>query len=133
MMPAAFRLLIHHHRKIAIAGHVWQEIEGCIGIVSGTEFLPEGRDILAARGKHAFHHPRDLAWIISARRMLSATFEWTAGDGLMSSRFSRTAAIGEAAMRRTAFGLLSSLLVGPPAVVTIAAGTRWAFEDIGGL
>jgi pimeloyl-ACP methyl ester carboxylesterase len=52
-----------------------------------------------------------VSWIISARRMLSAIFEWTTGDDLISSRFSRTAAMSDAAMRSTAFGFLSSLLL----------------------
>jgi hypothetical protein len=40
--------------------------------------------------------------------MLSAIFAVTDGDGLISSRFSRTAAISEAAIRITAFDLFSS-------------------------
>jgi len=39
---------------------------------------------------------------------LSAIFAVTDGDGLISSRFSRTAAISEAAMSITAFDLFSS-------------------------
>jgi hypothetical protein len=109
-MPAAFGLLIDHHWQVAIAGHVRQQVEGGIGAVSGNQLLPEGTDIIAAGSKHVFLHPRSLAWIISARRMLSAILEWTIGDDLISSRFNRTAAIKEAAMRRTAFGLVSSLL-----------------------
>jgi hypothetical protein len=49
-----------------------------------------------------FSYPRNLASIISARRMLSAIFEWMVGDDLISSRFSRTAAMSEAGIRRTA-------------------------------
>ncbi len=54
---------------------------------------------------------RSLAGIISARRMLSAIFAVTDGDGRISSLFSRTAAISEAAMSITAFDLFSSLLL----------------------
>jgi hypothetical protein len=46
--------------------------------------------------------------------MLSAIFEYTTGDGLISSRFNRTAAISEAAMKRTAFGFFASLIVDFP-------------------
>ena len=43
-----------------------------------------------------------------AKRILSAIFAWTTGDDLISSRFSRTAAMSDAAMRSPAFGFLSS-------------------------
>jgi hypothetical protein len=52
-------------------------------------------------------HRCSLAWIISANRMLSAIFAVTDGDGLISSRFNRTAAMKEAAIRTAAFDLLS--------------------------
>src|SRR5437016_7698065 len=100
MLPTAFRLLIDHHRQVAVAGHVRQEIEGRIGGVSVDQFIPEGRGIATAAGRYVFPHPRSLDWIISARRMLSAIFEYTIGDDLISSRFSRTAAMSEAAIRR---------------------------------
>ena len=54
---------------------------------------------------------RSLAWIISARRILSAIFAVTDGDDLISSLFSRTAAMSEAAMSITAFDLFSSGLL----------------------
>jgi hypothetical protein len=41
--------------------------------------------------------------------MLSAIFECTTGDGLISSRFNRTAAISDAAINKAAFGFCSSL------------------------
>jgi hypothetical protein len=46
--------------------------------------------------------------------MLSAIFEWTLGEDLISSLFNRTAAMSEAAIRRTAFGFFSSLLLARP-------------------
>jgi hypothetical protein len=46
--------------------------------------------------------------------MLSAIFEWTLGDDLISSRFSRTAAMSDAAIKRTALGFFCSLVVGFP-------------------
>src|SRR5205814_10031003 len=51
-----------------------------------------------------------LAWIISANRILSEIFAVTDGEGLISSRFSRTAAIKDAAMRIAAFCRFSLLL-----------------------
>lgn len=58
-----------------------------------------------------FVYSLSLAWIISAKRILSAIFEYTAGDDLISSGFNRTAAISEAAMSSTEFGLLPRLLL----------------------
>jgi hypothetical protein len=52
-------------------------------------------------------HLCNRAWIISANRILSAIFAVTDGEGLISSRFSRTAAMKEAAISIAAFGLLS--------------------------
>src|SRR5437867_4338770 len=52
------------------------------------------------------------------------------GDDLISSRFSRTAAISGAAMRSTAFGFLSSFIVGFSPVVTIDTRTGCAFESL---
>jgi hypothetical protein len=43
--------------------------------------------------------------------MLSAIFEYTAGEDLISSRFSCTAAINEAAINSTEFGLFASLFL----------------------
>ena len=54
---------------------------------------------------------RSLAWIISARRILSAIFAVTDGDGRISSVLSRTAAMSEAAMSIAAFDLFSSRLL----------------------
>src|SRR5262245_7484643 len=109
MMPAAFRLLIDNHRQLAIARDVRQEVEGRIFAVSHNQLLSEDGNVVAARNMHASFYPRSLAWIISARRMLSAIFECTAGDGLISSRFNRTAAMSDAAMSKTALGFCSSL------------------------
>jgi hypothetical protein len=75
MMPSAFRWLVDNHWQLAIAGYVGQKVEGGIGVVSGDQLLPQGRDILASAGEHVSFHPRNLAWIISAKRMLSAIFE----------------------------------------------------------
>jgi hypothetical protein len=52
-------------------------------------------------------HLCNRAWIISANRILSAIFAVTDGEGLISSRFSRTAAMKEAAISIAAFVLLS--------------------------
>jgi hypothetical protein len=65
------------------------------------------------RGKPLPHHCRNLASIISARRMLSAILETTAGDGLISSLLSRTAAINEAAIRMALLILFVSSLLLP--------------------
>ena len=46
--------------------------------------------------------------------MLSAIFEQTIGDDLISSRLSRTAAMRDAAMSIAAFGFFSSLLLRAP-------------------
>jgi hypothetical protein len=43
--------------------------------------------------------------------MLSAIFEWTIGEDLISSRFSRTAAMREAAMSIAELAFLSSSLL----------------------
>jgi hypothetical protein len=52
-------------------------------------------------------HLCNRAWIISANRILSAIFAVTDGDGLISSRFNRTAAMKEAAISTAAFVLVS--------------------------
>jgi hypothetical protein len=71
------------------------------------DFLMKGQ-----REKPLPSHCRNLASIISARRMLSAILETTAGDDLISSRLSRTAAINEAAIRMALFiFFVSSLLL----------------------
>jgi len=111
MMPTAFGLLINHDRQFSVAGNVRQSVEGGIRTVSRSEFLPKDGDVVALGCRHCCSHPRNLAWIISARRMLSAIFEWTLGDDRISSRFSRTAAISDAAMSRSAFGLFSASLL----------------------
>jgi hypothetical protein len=54
--------------------------------------------------------------------MLSEIFAVTEGDGLISSRFSRTAAMREAAMRIAEFGFFSSsLLIGAPPLLPASA------------
>jgi hypothetical protein len=57
--------------------------------------------------RHGVFHRCSRAWIISANRILSAIFAVTDGDGLISSRFNRTAAMKEAAISTAAFDLLS--------------------------
>jgi hypothetical protein len=84
----------------------------------------------------------NLPWIISARRILSEIFAVTEGDALISSRFNRTAAMREEAMRRGEFGFFScsfiirapSFIVGlrPPTLKTGTARGRLAFEYLCG-
>jgi hypothetical protein len=54
MKPAAFRLLIHDHRQLAIAGHVRQEVSGGISAVSSNQLLPEDGNVIAAGNEHGF-------------------------------------------------------------------------------
>ena len=79
-------------------------------------------------------HPRCLDWIISASRMLSAIFEWTTGEGLISSRFSPTAAMSDATIRRAALGFLSSsLLLGFPRSQQLLLGPGCPLNTSAGL
>jgi hypothetical protein len=86
--------------------------------ISSAQFVAKNRGILAhgevfhCESECAFYvlHRCSLAWIISANRMLSEIFAVTDGEGLISSRFSRTAAIKDAAMRIAAFCRFSLLL-----------------------
>jgi hypothetical protein len=75
--------------------------------VSSTQVATQERSVWTWLVRH-LHECLSLAWIISARRILSAIFAVTDGDGLISSLFSRTAAISEAAMSIAAFDLFSS-------------------------
>jgi hypothetical protein len=73
MMLAAFRLSVDHDRQFAIAHDVRQSAQGGIGTIPSDQLLSEQRSAATRYGKH-WSYPLSRAWIISARRMLSAIF-----------------------------------------------------------
>jgi len=65
--------------------------------------------------------------------MLSAIFEYTIGDDLISSLLSRTAAMSDAAIRRTALGRFSSSLLGFPRSEQLLLGLGGPLNTSAGL
>jgi hypothetical protein len=93
--------LINNDWRLAATSHMRELVLRRICGISSAQFVAKNRGILAhgevfqCESECALDvlHRCSLAWIISANRMLSEIFAVTDGEGLISSRFSRTAAI----------------------------------------